>query len=412
MKPQSFFEPDFFRNNRSRLRELFTGTAPIIISGNYLLQKSSDTSYDFVQDSNFWYLTGLDEPGLTLVMDGDKEYIIAPNHDPVRAVFEGELEQSLIAKISGIETVYESDEGWKILGKKLVKSKHAATIQPSPAYIESMTMFTSPAKLRAIEKIKENNPDIDLIDLRKILATMRSIKQPEEIEMIKQAVAHTAKLYKIIEKTRVKSVNENQIMAELTKYMVLNDLEFAYAPIIASGKNALTLHYTNNNSEIDQKNFLLLDVAAKYSSYCADVTRTVVSAPSKRQQNIYEAVLSVQEYAISLLKPGVLLEDYEQKVHEFMGEKLRELGLLKTISKETVGQFYPHSTSHFLGIDPHDAGDYKSALQPGMVLTVEPGIYVNEENIGVRIEDMALITESGCEVISSAIKKDISKLAD
>lgn len=412
MVNEQILSPDFFKNNRLKLRELFSGTAPIIISGNYLMQKSADSAYEFVQDSNFWYLTGLNEPGLTLVMDGDKEYIIAPKHDLVRAVFEGELNRAKIIEISGIETLHETDEGWKTIGKKLAKSKHAATIQPSPVYIESMTMFTSPTKLKTVEKIKEHNPDIDLIDLRKILSSMRSVKQPKEIEYMRQAIKHTAKLYKTIEKVRTKSINENQIMAEISKYIVLNNLEFAYTPIIASGKNALILHYTQNNSGIDQKDFLLLDVAAKYGGYCTDVTRTVVNVPSKRQQNVYTTTLAVQDFAISLLKPGVLLEDYEQKIHEFMGEKLRELGLIKSISKETVREFYPHSTSHFLGIDPHDPGDYKTVLQPGMVLTVEPGIYINVENIGVRIEDVVLITESGCEVMTASIKKDISKLAD
>ena len=403
--------PQFFKNNRLRLRELFSGTAPIVISGNYLLQKSADSAYKFVQDSSFWYLTGVNDPGLTLVLDGDKEYIISPAYDPVRATFDGELDKALIIKTSGIDSVIESDEGWKTIGRKIAKSKHVATVQPSPPYIESMSMFTSPAKAKTVEKIKEHNPDVDLIDLRKVLSSLRCTKQPEEIALMKRAINETAKLYKLIEKARRKATNENQLMAEISKHIILNNLEFAYSPIIASGENALTLHYTHNDSDINPKEFLLVDAAAKYGSYCADITRTVATDLTKRQQAVYDAVLSVQEYAISLLKPGTDLEKYEQKVHEFMGEKLRELGLIKSISKETVREFYPHSTSHFLGIDPHDVGDYKSPLAPGMVLTVEPGIYIKDEGIGVRIEDMVLITEEGYEIMSKFIIKDASKLA-
>lgn len=403
--------PQFFKNNRLRLRELFSGTAPIVISGNYLLQKSADSAYEFVQDSNFWYLTGINNPGLTLVLDGEKEYIISPAHDPVRVAFEGELNKEEITKISCVETVIEGEEGWRIIGKKIAKSKHVATIQPSSAYIESMSMFTSPAKAKTVEKIKEYNSEVDLIDLRKVLATLRCIKQPEEQELMRHAVKETAKLYKIIEKARAKAINENQLMAEISKHVIVNNLEFAYSPIIASGQNALTLHYTQNNLEINPKEFLLVDVAVKYGGYCADVTRTSVTNPTKRQQAVYDSVLAVQDYAINLLKPGTDMEEYEQKVHELMGEKLRELGLIKSISKETVREFYPHSTSHFLGIDPHDLGDYKVPLIPGMVLTVEPGIYIKNENMGIRIEDMVLITENGNEIMSKSIIKDATKLA-
>ena len=411
MNSNSFLGPQFFIDNRVHLRELFSGTAPIIISGNYLIQKSSDSAYDFIQDSNFWYLTGIKEPGLTLVVDGDKEYIIAPNHDAIRAVFDGELDTESLVKLSGIDTVYTNDEGWKNIGKKISKVKHIATIQPPTAYIESMTMFTSPAKTKTIEKIREYNPDIDFIDLRKILSTMRSLKQEAELELMRTAIQQTAKLYKLIEKKRERSTNENQLMAEALKHITLNNLEFAYSPILASGKNALTLHYSQNNSGINQQEMLLVDMAVKCGGYCADITRSVVSNPTKRQQVVYDTVMSVQEFAINLLKPGVELKEYEKKIHEFMGEKLRELGLIKTISKESVREFYPHSTSHFLGIDPHDIGDYKMPLTAGMVLTVEPGIYIKTENIGIRIEDMILITENGNEILSKAIVKDITKLA-
>lgn len=411
MNSDSFLGAEFFRSNRLRLREVFSGTAPIIISGNYLQQKSSDTSYDFTQDSNFWYLTGIDEPGLTLILDGDKEYLIVPSSNPVRSTFEGELDKGELSKISGIKTIYETGEGWRQIGRKITKVKHVATIQPSPNYIESMVMFTSPAKAKTVEKIKEYNSEVDLIDLRKVLASLRSVKQPIELELMKKAISESEKLYKLLEKKRDKVENENELMAEITKALILKNLQFAYTPIIASGKNALTLHYVKNNDALDNKKLLLVDAGVKYQKYCADITRTVVSEPTKRQQAVYNAVIEVQEYAISLLKPGVLLQEYEEKVQNFMGEKLRELGLIKTISKETVREFYPHSTSHFLGIDPHDVGDYSSPLSSGMVLTVEPGIYIKDENIGVRIEDDVLITDEGNEVLTKALIKDITKLA-
>lgn len=402
---------EFFINNRARLRQVFTGTAPIVISGNYLLQQSADQTYPFVQDSNFWYVSGLDEPGLTLVIDGDKEYIIAPEISKSREIFDGGMNYDHLRKISGIETVLSYEEGWKTLGKKLAKVKHVATISPASSYIKSMLMYTSPAKASLLEQIKEQNNDLEFIDLRKFFTALRSIKTLEEIEQIIQATNATAKLYKVIQKAFLKANNEADIMAEASKFAIKTGSRFAYTPIVAGGKNAVTLHYNHNNFNLDDKDFLLVDAGLTSSRYCADITRTVVKNPTKRQKAVYDAVISVQDYAVSLLRPGIILKDYEQKVHDFMGEKLRELGLIKTISPETVGEFYPHSTSHFLGIDTHDEGDYELPLEPGMVLTVEPGIYIKQENIGIRIEDDVLITKNGCKVLSKQIKKDITKFA-
>ena len=402
---------DFFIANREKLREAFSGTAPIVLSGNFLMQKSADTAFEFAQDSNFWYLAGLNEPGLILVIDGDKEYIILPKNDKTREVFDGLFDTEHAKQISGIDTFYDQKEGWKQVSKKIQKVKHVATVQPFTAFVESMSMFTSPAKAKLVEKIKIINPEIDFIDLRKILVNLRSIKTTEEINLVKQAIAETARLYTALEKKRKTAGNEKELMAEAQKFMTTNDLDFAYAPIIAGGDNANTLHYVKNNQKLDPSSPLLVDVAAKFGNYCSDITRTVCIQPTKRQKEVFAAVLDVQNYAFSLLKPGVILKEYEEKTLEFMGEKLRELGLVKTIETPNVREFYPHSTSHFLGIDPHDAGDYEQPLQEGMILTVEPGIYIKAEQIGIRIEDDVLITTDGCEILSNKIPKDITKLA-
>jgi len=154
---------------------------------------------------------------------------------------------------------------------------------------------------------------------------------------------------------------------------------------------------------------LLMDVGAQYQYYAADLTRTVAlaSQPSKRQQQVYNAVAEAQDYAYSLLKPGVSLHEYEGQMEEFTGEKLRELGLIKTIKHESVRKYFPHSTSHFLGLDVHDSGDYDLPLEPGVVMTVEPGIYIPEEVIGVRIEDNILITADGNQNLSSRLPREL-----
>ena len=411
MKSNDSISAEFFIDNRARLRKLFPGKAPIILTGNYLLQKSADIAYPFVQDSNFWYLTGLEEPGLSFVIDNDKEYIILPPYNKGRENFDGKIDIEMLKHNSGIPEVYDYDEGWKILGKKISKVKHVATISPASDYIEPILMFTSPSRKKLIEKIKSYNEQLDLIDLKPHLINLRSQKSELELRFIKSAINDTARLYKVFQKKLKDAKNETDLRTSALVFMAKNQLEFAYEPIIGSGINAVTVHYIKNNSPISDEDLILIDAATKYGKYCADITRTVSKNPSKRQIAVYQAVLDVQEFAISLLKPGILLHDYEEEVCKFMGEKLRELGLIKTIDTESVRQYYPYLTSHFLGIDTHDAGDHDAPLLPGMVLTVEPGIHIAEEKIGVRLEDIVLITENGNEILSSKIIKDIAKFA-
>ncbi len=395
----------FFKDNRSKLLANFEGTAPIVIIGNCLMQKSRDTTYEFSQDSSFWYLTGIDKPGFVLVIDNGKQYIISPKISDYQRIFHDENNIDEIIKISGIDKIYEHQEGLERLNKRIRKSGHLATIQPPPSYIEDLYMFTNPSKSRFLKNIFKENPELKLIDLSKILAKMRSQKTLEEIMLIREAIKNTAKLHRLFENKLPDAQNEQELLDEAKKFLLKNRLEFAYEPIIANGVNSITLHYNQNNSELDLKKPTLIDVAVKYDKYNADITRTYLTSPTKRQKQVYNAVFGCQEFAINLLKPGVLLKDYEKEVRQFMGEKLRELGLINSIDETLVSKFYPHATSHFLGIDVHDVGMSDQPLTQNMVLTVEPGIYIADEKIGIRIEDDILITENGAEVLSQNIPK-------
>ncbi len=276
-------------------------------------------------------------------------------------------------------------------------------------------MFTNPSRQRLIERLEKINNSLKITDLRKVLANLRMVKEPYEIEMIKQAIDYTSNIFEIIENNLNEADYEHDLMAEITRYAVQNQLVFAYEPIIASGLNAVTLHYVKNNAFLDKKSLLLLDIGLKYRGYSADITRTVGWASNSRQHDVYEAVLNVQNHAISLLKPGVKLRDYEKKVQQRMKVQLKKLGLISAKNSEQkqnelVRKYYPHSTSHFLGLDVHDVGDYERQLEPGMVLTVEPGIYIQDEAIGVRIEDDILITKNGNEILSKQLPRRIDSL--
>lgn len=401
------FSADFFKANRERLRDLFTGTAPIILTANGLLQRNSDVTYPFRQDSSFWYLTGIEEPDVILVIDKSKEYLIVPERDERRAAFDGAIDDARLREVSGVDMVLSAKIGWKQLQPRLKKVKHVATLAPANSYVAQHGVYTNPARTRLVEQLHAVNADIELLDLRPHITRLRVVKQPVELTAIREAIALTVDSLTKVKRRLEKFETEYQLEAALTGYFRAVGADHAYSPIIASGKNACTLHYVQNSAAIMPQDIVLLDVGAEVSNYAADITRSYISGDesSKRQQQVFDMVLVVQDYAISLLKPGVTLREYEDMVVQFMGEKLRELGLIKTIDDENVRKYYPHATSHFLGLDVHDVGEYDAPLEPGMVLTVEPGIYIPEESIGIRIEDNIVITEEGSEVLSKALPR-------
>ena len=373
------------------------GTAPIVLSANGLLQQNADNTYPFRQDSSFWYFTGIEEPGAILVMDKDKEYLIIPEKSDYAKIAEGEIDIEGIQRCSGIKAIYWEEDGWKELTTRFKKVRHIATLSPPEGYIKAHGFYTNPSKEHLIKRLKTINPDITFLDIRRHIAKLRCVKQPEEIEAIKQSIDITSKAINNIYKYISRYHYEYEIEATITAEFKKQNVTFAYQPIIASGTNACVLHYSINSSKLKAKDLILIDVGASVSNYASDLTRTfsIAKNPNTRQKDILNSVLAVQQFAEKLLKPGLNLKTYEKDIEEFMGERLRSLGLIKTITHELVRKYYPHSTSHFLGLDPHDVGEYDKPLEANMILTIEPGIYIQEEGIGVRIEDDYLLTVDG-----------------
>lgn len=408
---ESNFTSQFFAGNRERLRELFTGKAPIVVSANGLLQRGGDSGYAFNQDANFWYLTGIDEPDILLVMDRDKDYLIVPTRDANREAFDGAIGVETLRRRSGIKEIYNEKTGWDHLASRLKKVKHLATVAPAPAYIEHFGIYANPARSTLVARLKGLNPELELLDLGPHLSRQRMIKQPVEIATLQKAIDITvSSLKQTLQPAKLKNYKyEYQLEAELSRgFRQRGAKGHAFEPIVAAGKRACTLHNTTNDGRLSANQMIVVDVGAEVEHYAADITRTVsTSPPSRRQRAVYAAVLDVQNFAINLLCPGVMLKDYEQQIEHYMGEKLRELGLIKTIDHDSVREFYPHATSHFLGLNVHDVGDYDRPLEPGVVLTVEPGIYIQKEAIGVRIEDDVLITPKSHRILTSKLPREL-----
>lgn len=406
---ETLFSAEFFRHNREQLRKLVNAEV-IVITANGVLQRSADTVYPFQQDTNFWYVIGIDEPDVLLVMDVGEEYIILPKRSYYQDTFDGMLDTEIVKQKSGIKNIYSFEEGWKKLKARISKVDQVATIAPPPHYIDVYGMYTNPARRVLARSLREIQESIKLVDIREHFATLRMIKQPAEIEAIKRAIAITGDgLAEVIGAARSDRYKyEYEVEADLTRAFRHNKSDHAFDPIIAGGARACTLHNTNMSSTIHKNELLLFDIGASYKGYAADITRTIaIGKPTKRQQAVYDAVKDAQEYAYSLLKPGVDLKDYELKIEHYIGEKLVELGVVKKNESSEVRKYYPHAASHHLGLDVHDIDDRKSLLAPNMVITVEPGIYIPEEGIGVRIEDDVRITEDGIEVLSAHLPSQL-----
>ncbi len=403
---KTHFRSDFFSGNRQSLRERIKRDALVVVAANGVLQRSADTTFPFAQERNFWYLTGIDTPDVVLIMNGSDEFLILPPANATRDVFDGRIDTNQLIQQSGISEVLPHAVGWKKLKAVVQKQPDVYTIRTGPLYERNHGMYLNPARQRLQEQLRRISREVDLKDVRAEITRLRSIKQQPEIEAIREAVHITTESVDTVRKAAFLKacVYEYELEAMLSaEFRRLGASGHAYTPIVANGANATVLHYVANNAQLYDDRLTVVDVGAEYSHYAADITRTLCATKlTKRQQNIVTAVREVQQYALSLLKPGCLLRDYEKQVAGRMGKALQSLGLVaRADDTAAVRRYYPHATSHFLGLDVHDVGAYEQPLAEGMVLTCEPGIYIPEEGIGVRLEDDILITSDGHENLSA-----------
>lgn len=407
------FKNDFFAANRQRLRQrLANPEAVVVITANGVQQRSNDTAYDFVQDSYFWYLTGIDNPDIVLVLDGHDEYLILPQENAVRDVFDGSVRTSDLMETSGIREVLSQKEGRSRVTSSLQREKTAYVCMPGKLYDGRMGLYTHQARRRLVQSLRRNVVGLELRDVRADLARLRMTKAEPELAALRTAVSITTQSFAAVRNTKALAAcsYESELEARLSyEFRRRGARGHAYTPIVANGKHATTLHYVANSGRMHQDQPTVVDVGAEYRHYAADITRTIMpTKPSKRQESIFTAVRETQQYALSLLKPGVFIRQYEQAVVHEMGKHLKLLGLISDANDTAqVRRYYPHATSHFLGLDVHDVGDYSVPLEDGMVVTCEPGIYVPEEGIGIRLEDDVIITKKSIENLSADCSYDL-----
>jgi len=399
-------DKNLFVENRQRFVAAMKENCVAIFVSNDQMPKSADQTFHFKQNPDLFYLSGIDQEETFLMLFPDspiekyKEVLFVRKTNEYIAVWEGEkLNEEQARNVSGVHTVLWSEEFPNILKMLMVQAKgvylnlneHDRSSWQVPYH-----------ELRFSKELQEKYPLHEYHRSAPVLHQQRAIKSQYEVALMQTACNITEKGFRRILQYVKPNVYEYEIEAEITHEFLCNRASgHAYHPIIASGKDSCILHYDKNNKICLEGEVLLMDFGAEYANYAADLSRTIpVSGTfTPRQKEVYNAVLHVMKQATQMLRPGTTIDEVNKEVGKVMESELININLLKAEDvknqdpdKPLYKKYFMHGTSHFLGLDVHDVGNRYAAIQPGMVFTCEPGIYIREENIGIRIENDILVT--------------------
>ncbi len=398
-----------FIENRKKFKNFLKPNSLSIFVSNDIMPTNADGSMGFRQNSDLFYLSGIDQEDTILVIFPDvkdgrhKEILFIKETSELIAIWEGaKLNKKEAITVSGIEHIYWYQDFEKVMKPFFLQAEHLYlnSNEHTRRYIDVET-----AQDRFNKNILSRFPLHKFERSAPIMQKIRAIKSTQEIDLIQKACDITEKGFMRLLSFIKPGVWEYEIEAELIHEFIRNRSRgWAYGPIIASGKNSCVLHYIENNRQCKDGDVILLDVAAEYSNYASDLTRClpINGKYTKRQKEVYNAVLRVHRAATKMLVTGQMFDKYNKAVGDLMTEELLQLGLIRTedVKNENPNwpaykKYFMHGTSHFLGLDVHDVGFFYEPMQPGMVFTVEPGIYIPEEGLGIRIENNVLITTNG-----------------
>jgi Xaa-Pro aminopeptidase len=381
--------PAEYQTRRAALRKAM-GQA-VFISMGAVEGEHGDLRAGFFQDPNFYYLTGWTEPGAIFVLTPTKEMLLIPRRDAEREKWTGPKlgpDSAEVQKITGIDTV-----------------------APAESFEGSLpTLISEASKVYSIgdgiQKVQRLLPTREVGNATPFMAQLRGVKSAGEQSLIERSTDATLAAHRAAWNAIQPGKMEYEIAAVMAgNYFAAGCARHAYSPIVGSGPNAAVLHYSKNTRRMDSGELLLMDVAAECAMYASDVTRTVpVNGKfTPRQRELYEIVLGAQKAAIAAMKPGMSIgRSGDNSIHKIAFDYINTHG--KDRKGEPLGKYFTHGLSHHVGLDVHDLGEM--VLKPGMVITVEPGIYIPEESIGIRIEDVVLVTENGTKVLSSALPRE------
>ncbi len=404
---------ELFSNNRKRFSEkMSAGSVLIMFAGSQIL-KRSDEYYDFAPPANFYYLTGIDSPEVIMVLhkkaDGsvDETLFLEP-YDAHLAKWVGPvLSKEKALEKSGIKDCrLIKDFEQFITG--IIFRNNVETV-----YMDLEKRYWKARTYRDVEfagELSQKFPHVTIKNAYRILTDLRMIKSEEEIELIRKGLAVTKEGIEMMLKHMKPGMMEYQIEAYFLFALHKAGAKEAFKTIAGSGINGTILHYEDKNCEAKDGDLILFDLGGSVGHYRTDISRTfpVNGKFTERQKQMYNIVLEAQEIAISLMKPGLPHKAVNEAVIDHYYEELKKLGMVET--KEDVSKYYFHGCAHMVGLETHDADYGEHNFEPGMVYTIEPGLYLSDEGFGIRIEDDVLITETGNEVLSKDILKTVEEI--
>jgi len=403
------FTPDFFKQNRQKIfNELPQNSVAFVVSADEL-PRSGDQTFKYHQNPYLYYLCGIEQEQTILMLNPShpvetkREILFIRRASKLEEIWEGhKLTKEEAKAISGIDNIKYFDEFDNLAGDL---THYAESIYVSTNENLKYNRYYNDADFRFIEKLRYRFPLHSYKRLSPIIIKNRLVKSEEEIEMIKEAIRITNDAFKRILKFTKPNVTEYEIEAEMTHEFIRQQAyNHAYPPIVASGKDNNILHYGENNKVCNSGELILMDFGAEYQNYAADLSRTIPvdGKFTVEQRKVYNAVLTVQQETRKLMKPGMTINTINEEVGKIMESQLLKLGLISVKDIENQNpewpaykKYYMHGTCHFLGMDVHDVGTNDTPWEPGMILTNEPGIYIEEKGFGIRLENDILITKDG-----------------
>ena len=419
-------ENPLFTENRKRLAAKLDKHSVAVFCANDEFPRNGDTYFTFRQNSDLFWLSGIDQEKSILVICPDatkenlREILFVRETNEHLAIWDGyKYTKEAARKVSGIQTVYWEHEFEKVMHELFIRNQNIYINLNENIRADIETDYRD---LRMMEQLQAKYPAHTFKRLGPIMDELRSVKHSIEVEIMQHACNITEKAFRRVLGFVKPGVHEYEIEAEIIHEFIRNRANgHAYNPIIASGADSCVLHYNANNKACQAGDILLMDFGCEYANYASDLSRTIpVSGRfTARQKNVYNAVLAVMKHATSLLKPGTVYAEYEKEVGRFMEGQLIDLGLIDRhdVAKQDPAaplykKYFMHGTSHFLGLDVHDVGNRDFPMKAGHVFTCEPGIYIREENLGIRIENDILLTENGNIDLMANIPREAEEIEE
>lgn len=385
--------PEMYHARRVELRKTLQNGVAVMFGATE--KHAGDALTGFAQEPNFYYLTGWTEPGAALLLDPEGETLFLPRRNTEQEKWTG-AKADPEKPVPGFDRIMVLDRLEEQIRSRLERYSHLYSLKGRPEW----------DRLIALAPLRE------IADLTPAVTKLRMKKSPEELALLDSAIEATIAAHREAWKRAAPGMYEYQVAAAMAAVYLDKGCERpAFSPIIGSGPNSTVLHYAKNSRRMDRGEVVVMDVGAECSGYAADITRTIPLGGgfTPRQREIYEIVLGAQKAALKACKPGVTIgRTSANSLYKVAYDYIDSHG--KDRSGNSLGRYFIHGLSHHIGLEVHDVGDPATPLEPGMVISVEPGIYIPEESLGVRIEDIVVVTETGCRVMTGALPREAGEV--